>query len=316
LNIDDYDAIVCCSGDGTPHELLNGFADKAVEGGDSLAIRALSTLPICQIPSGSGNSMAISLNGSTSPSHAALCVVKGIPMSYDLMCVTRGSKKDLAFLSQAYGLMADTDLGTEHLRWMGGARFTVGAAIRLLGQKKYPCDIYVKYAYQDKKDAIEYFKNNYNKPVDPSSPRDESVLFNLKFGTIEDEVSSNWAKIDGDTLGSLFVGKMPWVAADVMAFPAALPADGMMDMAWWNATMSRIEGFKVMTEIDSGGQLNSDEFNYSKILAYRLVPRIPDGYLSIDGESYPLAPFQVEILPRTGCLLSATATFTPSSLAK
>ena len=32
----------------------------------------------------------------------------------------------MSFMSQAIGLMADIDLGTETLRWMGDARFMLG----------------------------------------------------------------------------------------------------------------------------------------------------------------------------------------------
>jgi sphingosine kinase len=49
-------------------------------------------------------------------------------MKVDLFSVTQGSKRSLSYMSQAVGLMADLDLGTENLRWMGDTRFTVGLA--------------------------------------------------------------------------------------------------------------------------------------------------------------------------------------------
>jgi len=47
-------------------------------------------------------------------------------MKVDLFSMTQGGKRSLSFMSQALGLMADLDLGTEHLRWMGDTRFMVG----------------------------------------------------------------------------------------------------------------------------------------------------------------------------------------------
>ena len=47
-------------------------------------------------------------------------------MKVDLFSITQGGKRSLSFMSQALGLMADLDLGTEHLRWMGDTRFMVG----------------------------------------------------------------------------------------------------------------------------------------------------------------------------------------------
>ncbi len=47
-------------------------------------------------------------------------------MQVDTFSVTQNNKRTISFMSQALGLMADLDLGTEHLRWMGDTRFMVG----------------------------------------------------------------------------------------------------------------------------------------------------------------------------------------------
>lgn len=47
-------------------------------------------------------------------------------MKVDVFSVLQNGKRTLSFMSQALGLMADLDLGTEHLRWMGDTRFVVG----------------------------------------------------------------------------------------------------------------------------------------------------------------------------------------------
>lgn len=40
----------------------------------------------------------------------------GRPFPLDICSVTQGRERYFSFLSQAYGLMADVDLGTEHMR--------------------------------------------------------------------------------------------------------------------------------------------------------------------------------------------------------
>lgn len=40
-------------------------------------------------------------------------------MKIDLCSFTQKDKRVLSFLSQAIGLMAELDIGTEHLRFMG-----------------------------------------------------------------------------------------------------------------------------------------------------------------------------------------------------
>ena len=47
-------------------------------------------------------------------------------MKQNVYSIRQGNRQYLSFLSTAAGLMADLDLGTEHLRWMGDSRFVVG----------------------------------------------------------------------------------------------------------------------------------------------------------------------------------------------
>ncbi len=47
-------------------------------------------------------------------------------MSVDLLSILQSGKRSLSFMSQCVGLMADLDLGTEHLRFMGSSRFVYG----------------------------------------------------------------------------------------------------------------------------------------------------------------------------------------------
>lgn len=47
-------------------------------------------------------------------------------MNVDVFSMTQGGKRTISFMSQALGLMADVDIGTENLRWMGDTRFVVG----------------------------------------------------------------------------------------------------------------------------------------------------------------------------------------------
>ena len=56
LALDEYDAVVAMSGDGTIHEVVNGFAEHAESG------KALR-MPMAPIPGGSGNGMALNFIG-------------------------------------------------------------------------------------------------------------------------------------------------------------------------------------------------------------------------------------------------------------
>lgn len=51
---------------------------------------------------------------------------QGKSMKQNVYSISQGNRKYLSFLSTAAGLMADLDLDTEHLRWMGDRRFIIG----------------------------------------------------------------------------------------------------------------------------------------------------------------------------------------------
>ena len=84
LAISSWDAIVCCSGDDLPHEVINGLALRN-DGG-----HVLRNVPIVQLPGGSGNATCVNLFGTTNISLAALYVIKGVLRSIDLMSITQG----------------------------------------------------------------------------------------------------------------------------------------------------------------------------------------------------------------------------------
>lgn len=226
VNIDDYDIAIACSGDGLPHEVFNGLGKR------SDARRALSKIAVCHVPCGSGNAMSCNLYGTHRPSLAALAIVKGLPTPLDLVSITQGEQRTLSFLSQALGMVADLDISTEHLRWMGAARFTYGFLTLALQKKTYPCDIAIQTEI-DQKDGI---KKHYRErttqsgsesdgtderlPVrigesrpsssSPSSASSDSDLGlpPLKYGTVKDKLPDGWELVPHEKLGNFYCGNV------------------------------------------------------------------------------------------------------------
>ncbi|THH17818.1 hypothetical protein EW146_g3075 [Bondarzewia mesenterica] len=146
LPLDDFDAVLTVSGDGMVHEIFNGFATHKEP------LKALS-IPIVPMPAGSGNGSALNLLGlkeGLDISAAALSAIKGHPMKVDLCSIMQNGKRTLSFMSQSIGLMADVDLGTEHLRWMGSNRFLYGFIRGLITRKTCPVSISIKATETDK----------------------------------------------------------------------------------------------------------------------------------------------------------------------
>lgn len=226
MDIDNFDIIVPCSGDGLPHEVFNGLGKRPD------AKRALNKIAVAHIPCGSGNALACNVFGTHKASLAALAIVKGVSTPMDLISITQGDKRFLSFLSQTLGIMAEADLGTEHLRWMGEHRFTYGVVTRILKKKVYPCDLYVKMDIDNKDGVREHYKrarenssvgeldktatstgadgghDSVTTESDAEVPRNEDGLPKLKYGTVQDKLPEGWAKIDADQIGNFYCGNV------------------------------------------------------------------------------------------------------------
>lgn len=317
LDINAYDVVIPCSGDGLPHEVFNGLGKRPDAG------RALRQLAVAHIPCGSGNAMSCNLNGSHRPSWAALAVIKGVRTPVDLISLTQGDRRTLSFLSQTLGIIAEADLGTEHLRWMGATRFDVGVGQRIFSKKTYPCDISVKVALSDKAAIKAHYKKELREADhtlrrDGTSTHPESVepesspgtaasgegLPPLKYGTINDKVPADWETEAHEHLGNFYCGNMAWMAPTANFFAAACPNDGLMDMVTNNANIGAWKYLDLMTSVEKGEFFDKPATSYRKVVAYRITPRANEGYISIDGERVSFEPFQAEVHQGLGTVLS------------
>lgn len=305
LDTEAYDVIASCSGDGLPHEVFNGLGKK------SDATRALSKVAVVQLPCGSGNAMSWNLNGTDSTSLAALCLVKGIRTPLDLISITQGDKRTLSFLSQSVGVVADVDLGTEHLRWMGPARFTYGFFMRVLQKTVYPCDLAVKIDVPTKGAIREHYRRELNNHAPIEERRVESSLSSqgqglppLAYGTISSPMPKDFTSIPSTKLGNFYAGNMAFMAPGANFFPATLPSDGHLDLVTINGDISRRSAIKCFLAVEDGSFFDNTNVNYRKISGYRITPHGNKGYISIDGERVPFEGFQAEVHRGLGTVLS------------
>ena len=307
LNSDDFDVIASCSGDGLPHEVFNGLGKRRD------AVRALHRIAVVQLPCGSGNAMSLNLNGTDSPSIAALSIVKGLRTPLDLTSITQGDKRLLSFLSQSVGIVAEVDLGTDDIRWMGDTRFTYGFLKRTLGRYVYPCDVAVAVDVPTKAGVREHYRDKLSNDPDgqdrselPES--DDDGLPPLKFGTVNDPLPPGWSLVPYDNMGNFYCGNMAWMTSDANFFPAAIPNDGHNDLVTINGDISRAAAIECLTAAGKGKFFDLPQINYRKISGFRIIPNKTrtDGQISIDGEKMPFQPFQTEVHPGLGTVLSRT----------
>ncbi|KAF4997732.1 hypothetical protein FGRMN_3652 [Fusarium graminum] len=310
-----YDTIMACSGDGTPHEIFNGLAKRPD------AARALATMPVSHIPCGSGNAFSCNLYGSHRPSFAALAIIKGIVTPMDLVSVTSGNNRIISFLSQTLGLIAECDLGTEHMRWMGSARFEVGVVQRMFKKKCYPFDLAVKVEIEDKNDVKAHYKHHasttslarLSKSAEAGPMADDAGLPKLKYGTIQDDLPEGWELIPYNKIGTFYAGNMAYMSPDAPFFAASLISDGLMDLVTIDGDLPFLTAIGVLLDVEAEKLFDNPHVTYKKISAYRIIPRDQkDGYISIDGEKCPFGPFQAEIHQGLGRVISKAGKYEAS----
>lgn len=300
VDIMAFDVIAPCSGDGVVYEVFNGLAKKVN------ASEALSKIAVAHLPCGSGNAMCWNLNGTGSVSMAALCIVKGLRTPLDLMSVTQGTDRHISFLSQSFGIIAECDLGTDHLRWMGDFRFTYGFLVRLFGQTVWPCKVAVKVEIDSKERIKAHYKAGAQKRFQDQREETKQCtgLPPLKYGTAADPLPDGWELVTHDKMGNFYAGNMPMMAADATFFPATLPNDGYLDLITVRGDISRSAAFNLMLAAQNDALFDMPDVDVKKISAYRLIPEKDEGYISIDGERIPFKPFQVEVHKGLGTVLS------------
>ncbi|GLB34908.1 putative diacylglycerol kinase catalytic domain (presumed) [Lyophyllum shimeji] len=293
----DFDVVVTVSGDGVVHEVMNGFAHHADP-------RKAFSVPIAPIPTGSGNALFLNLLGHKhgfDAAEAALNVIKGKPMKVDVFSLTQDGKRTISFMSQALGLMADLDIGTENLRWMGDTRFMVGLLRGVIQFKSCPIQLSYKLAESDKvKMANDLRARRSGKADAPPASTGESgplpPLVNLPDDT------DGWTTYDKPIL-YVYAGKGPFVARDYMAFPVSLPDDGLIDVMAQPAS-SRKEILSAVGGAAKGEGYWQPGLHYVKAHAYRVKPLAPKGHLAVDGEIFPFQEYQVEVHQKLATVLS------------
>lgn len=284
-------------------EVFNGLAQKPNAG------LALRTLAVAQLPCGTGNAMSLNLNGTSEPSQAALAIVKGVKMPLDLASITQlspvdgagGVTRTLSFLSQSLGIVAETDLGTDDIRWMGEFRLTYGLLVRLLGKTVYPVEYAVKTEIEDKDEIKKHYLRETTKhnpqmidtihhstaadqtyleiAADQSDPETATdiKLPPLRYGTIADPLpppSTGWSPLTSyPNLGNFYLGNMCHMASSTPFFPASLPSDGMLDLVTIDGDISRLAALRVLLSVESGRVFDHPLVRVRKVSGVRVYPR-------------------------------------------
>lgn len=128
--------VICVSGDGLVHEVVNGIMQRQDW---EVAARYLR---IGHIGGGSGNGLASAICVQAQESidlvSSMWLILKGWTRPLDVFSIKQ-EEEDVryGFLSMGYGMISDIDLESESMRYLGNARFTVAALARICCVRRY-----------------------------------------------------------------------------------------------------------------------------------------------------------------------------------
>ena len=115
---------------------------------------------------------------------------------------------------------------------MGSLRFTLAFIKGVLQQWTYRCEIYMHTIEPDKEKIKSAVFQPFSMPNQvPLSTDVNAAMPELKYGTVNDTLALSepqWEKFEGNVT-TFYAGKQPYVANDVLTFPAAKP-DGLIDL--------------------------------------------------------------------------------------
>lgn len=236
------------SGDGLVHEVIN-----------ALCKMERAETPVAALPGGSSNAMAcVICENSGLPCtlfNSAYVTIKGKCTKLDITRINRENQLPIySFLSVSWGFIADTDIGSDKLRWLGTLRFDLYGFWRLIRLHRYSGSLTM---------------------WDEGGEVTESGGF-LSF------ISCN----------------LPFIGVGMHVAPRAALNDGFNDLLFVRSEhIGRFGLAKVLLRQDSGRHLDLPQLRYIKTTRWRLVPNVPEGIFSIDGEMYPAGPIEAEVVP-------------------
>lgn len=134
-DLSEYSGIVSVGGDGVVHEVMQGIHSRS----DKKEI--LKNLKLGMIGAGTSNGLSATLAYASdekfSPMDSTFMIAKGKTDWIDLSRYETTNKSYLSFLTFSWAYIADIDIESEAIRFMGFLRFDLWGALRVLTLRKY-----------------------------------------------------------------------------------------------------------------------------------------------------------------------------------
>ena len=263
-----YQGVVLMGGDGIIHEFFNGIMER--EDASDVLDRVVVGIVGCGTCNGFATTVALaSGEGAYGPLTEAFLVAKGRTGRMDLSRYETLTKSYISHLSFSWAIIADIDIESEVIRWVGEPRVDIWAAIRCIFLRRY-------------RGRLSYL------------PEEESLQ---GMPALSDPVPENWITIEDDIL-LFWPHQATHAAMHTHSSPKSKLEDGIFQiMLVRGRKISRIYMARILLALESGSHVDMPGVEFIQCKAYRLEPLSPGSYNNIDGEVVEPGPVQAKVLP-------------------
>lgn len=291
----EIEAVVIVGGDGLLFEVVNGIGSRE----DSEAL--FKRLVLAPIPGGTGNGLVKSIlfriHEEGKPINATFCTIKGISYPIDLSrVVTKSGHRHLSFLSLAWGLIADVDILSESMRFLGELRLYVAAVYFILARRMYEGRLKMKLVNDTTNYQSGSFATVSSISLDPKHPiilKDPQKVNRLI--SSDQDHGDGWVTLQSKFL-MVFVIQTSHCSMSVYSGPGVELNDGIFTVIVVQ-DIGRAGLASLLLSMDSGEYINNPNVRIFKCSQYVLEPLTSRGRYSLDGEVIEYGQIEGTMLP-------------------
>lgn len=265
VHIDKFSALVVVGGDGTIHQVLQGLADS----------NALS-IPLGIVGCGTANGFAATLLHEAGERYgvieSVLPICKGETITADLSKYMTTNNSYVSLLTFTWAIVADIDIDSELIHFMGEIRFDLWAVLRILWLRRYRA------------------RFSYLEPHRSSSKDGDSMP------PLSEPPPSDWKTIETDFI-LFWASQVSHASMSNHQSPYSRLDDGVFQVFILRSGLSKLRLIQILLGLSSGTHVQAHGVEFVECVAYRLEPLTPGSYNDLDGEVIESGPIQAHVLP-------------------
>eukprot|EP00339_Tiarina_fusa_P001142 CAMPEP_0117008042 /NCGR_PEP_ID=MMETSP0472-20121206/7704_1 /TAXON_ID=693140 ORGANISM="Tiarina fusus, Strain LIS" /NCGR_SAMPLE_ID=MMETSP0472 /ASSEMBLY_ACC=CAM_ASM_000603 /LENGTH=562 /DNA_ID=CAMNT_0004709979 /DNA_START=17 /DNA_END=1705 /DNA_ORIENTATION=- len=263
-DIKEYDGVIAVGGDGVLHEIFQGIKDRP----DFEEIMA--TTKLGHIGAGTSNGFAKSLTHACQEQDTATdyCfqVAKGKTVKMDISRYYTQNSQYISFLTYSYGIIADIDIESEAIRFLGSLRMDVWGVWRVLNLRTYRA-------------RFSYVPAGKHAELPP----------------LGKPLSADWVTEEDDFI-MFWASHVTHAAEKTFHSLPSKPTDGVFTILIVRKNVSRLRLALILLALETGGHGEMHGVEFIQCTAYRMEPLTKGSFNDIDGEVVESGPIQARLL--------------------